>query len=158
MTIVPLSEENVQLFSQTAAKILPEAWSFETYQKQLQELEKDWAVIKEEIKEVRKSNGKAAGFISVWCVCGEAEINNIGVLEKFRRMGIAKALFDSAYNAAKAEKWYLEVRESNLGAISFYEKLGFERVGMRKNFYTAPTENAVLMALQPTENGEINDI
>ena len=40
-------------------------------------------------------------------------------------MGIAKALFDSAYNAAKAEKWYLEVRESNLGAISFYEKLGF---------------------------------
>ena len=101
---------------------------------------------------------EAAGFISVWCVCGEAEINNIGVLEKFRRMGIAKALFDSAYNAAKAEKWYLEVRESNLGAISFYEKQGFERVGMRKNFYTAPTENAVLMALQPTENGEINDI
>ena len=103
-------------------------------------------------------NGEAAGFISVWCVCGEAEINNIGVLEKFRRMGIAKALFDSAYNAAKAEKWYLEVRESNLVAIQFYEKLGFERVGMRKNFYTAPTENAVLMALQPTENGEINDI
>ena len=50
------------------------------------------------------------------------------------------------------------MRESNLGAISFYEKLGFERVGMRKNFYTAPMENAVLMALQPTENGEINDI
>lgn len=74
-------------------------------------------------------------------MCGasaeNAEINNIGVVEKFRRMGIAKALFDSAYNAAKAEKWYLEVRESNLGAISFYEKLGFERVGMRKNFYTA---------------------
>ena len=40
MTIVPLSEKNVQLFSQTAAKILSEAWSFETYQKQLQELEK----------------------------------------------------------------------------------------------------------------------
>ena len=68
------------------------------------------------------------------------------------------SIFDSAYNAAKAEKWYLEVRESNLWAIQFYEKLGFERVGMRKIFYTAPTENAVLMALQPTENGEINDI
>lgn len=69
-----------------------------------------------------------------------------------------KPFLTAAYNAAKAEKWYLEVRESNLGAISFYEKLGFERVGIRKNFYTAPTENAVLMALQPTENGEINDI
>ena len=150
VTIVPLSEENVQLFSQTAAKILPEAWSFETYKKQLSN--------PDDISFLALSNGEAAGFISVWCVCGEAEINNIGVLEKFRRMGIAKALFDSAYNAAKAEKWYLEVRESNLGAIQFYEKLGFERVGMRKNFYTAPTENAVLMALQPTENGEINDI
>lgn len=150
VTIVPLSEENVQLFSQTAAKILPEAWSFETYQKQLSN--------PDDISFLALCDGEAAGFISVWFVCGEAEINNIGVLEKFRRMGIAKALFDSAYNAAKAEKWYLEVRESNLGAISFYEKLGFERVGMRKNFYTAPTENAVLMALQPTENGEINDI
>ena len=122
MTIVPLSEENVQLFSQTAAKILPEAWSFETYKKQLSN--------PDDISFLALCNGEAAGFISVWCVCGEAEINNIGVLEKFRRMGIAKALFDSAYNAAKAEKWYLEVRESNLGAISFYEKLGFERVGM----------------------------
>ena len=150
VTIVPLSEENVQLFSQTAAKILSEAWSLETYKKHLSN--------PDDISFLALFNGEAAGFISVWCVCGEAEINNIGVVEKFRRMGIAKALFDSAYNAAKAEKWYLEVRESNLGAISFYEKLGFERVGMRKNFYTAPTENAVLMALQPTENGEINDI
>ena len=139
MTIVPLSEENVQLFSQTAAKILPEAWSFETYKKQLSN--------PDDISFLALCNGEAAGFI-----------NNIGVLEKFRRMGIAKALFDSAYNAAKAEKWYLEVRESNFGAIRFYEKQGFERVGMRKDFYTAPTENAVLMALQSTENGEINDI
>ena len=103
MTIVPLSEENVQLFSQTAAKILPEAWSFETYKKQLSN--------PDDISFLALCNGEAAGFISVWCVCGEAEINNIGVLEKFRRMGIAKALFDSAYNAAKAEKWYLEVRD-----------------------------------------------
>ena len=117
VTIVPLSEENVQLFSQTAAKILPEAWSFETYKKQLSN--------PDDISFLALCNGEAAGFISVLCICGEAEINNIGVLEKFRRMGIAKALFDSAYNAAKAEKWYLEVRESNLGAISFYEKLVF---------------------------------
>ena len=96
MTIVPLSEENVQLFSQTAAKILPEAWSFETYKKQLSN--------PDDISFLALCNGEAAGFISVWCVCGEAEINNIGVLEKFRRMGIAKALFDSAYNV---QMWLL---------------------------------------------------
>lgn len=51
----------------------------------------------------------------MWCVCGEAEINNIGVLEKFRRMGIAKALFDSAYNAAKAENGILKCGSQTLG-------------------------------------------
>ena len=128
---------------------MPEAWSFETYQKQLSN--------PDDISFLAICNGEAAGFISVWCVCGEAEINNMAFW-KVPQNGHCKSPFDSAYNAAKAEKWYLEVRESNLVAISFYEKLGFERVGMRKNFYTAPTENAVLMALQPTENGEINDI
>ena len=39
----------------------------------------------------------------------------------------------------------LEVRESNASAIALYEKCGFEQVGMRKNFYAKPTENAVLM-------------
>ena len=137
MTIVPLSEENVQLFSQTAVKILPEAWSFETYKKQLSN--------PDDISFLAFCNGEAAGFISVWCVCGEAEINNIGVVEKFRRMGIAKALFDSAYNAAKAEKWYLEVRESNQGAIKFYEKLGFEVIGRREKYYIDNGEDALLM-------------
>lgn len=107
VTIVPLSEENVQLFSQTAAKILSEAWSFETYKKQLSN--------PDDISFLALCNGEAAGFISVWCVCGEAEINNIGVLEKFRRMGIAKALFDSAYNAAKAENGILKCGSQTLG-------------------------------------------
>ena len=42
----------------------------------------------------------------------------------------------------------LEVRESNLAAISLYEKHGFERVGLRKNFYEQPRENAVLYTKQ----------
>lgn len=63
VTIVPLSEENVQLFSQTAAKILSEAWSFETYKKQLSN--------PDDISFLALFNGEAAGFISVWCVCGE---------------------------------------------------------------------------------------
>ena len=39
----------------------------------------------------------------------------------------------------------LEVRESNCKAISLYDKLNFEKVGLRKNYYKNPTENAVLM-------------
>ena len=50
----------------------------------------------------------------------------------------------SASSEANCEFITLEVRESNLGAISLYEKAGFEKVGVRKNFYSHPTENAVL--------------
>ena len=101
--------DNVELFARTAANILPEAWSVETYKKQVQN--------PDDISFLALCDGEAAGFISVWCVCGEAEINNIGVLEKFRRIGIAGKLFERAFAAAKAEKWYLEVRESNLSLI-----------------------------------------
>lgn len=147
--IVTLDKNNAADYAKIAAEILPEAWSLETYLKQVDNPD-DYSFF-------ALCNGEAAGFISVWCVCGEAEINNIGVVDKFRRLGIAKALFDRAYNAAKAEKWYLEVRSSNSAAISFYEKLGFEQVGLRKNFYTSPTENAILMALEPNSYNNKDD-
>lgn len=147
--IVTLDKNNAADYAKIAAEILPEAWSLETYLKQVDNPD-DYSFF-------ALCNGEAAGFISVWCVCGEAEINNIGVVDKFRRLGIAKALFDRAYNAAKAEKWYLEVRSSNSTAISFYEKLGFEQVGLRKNFYTSPTENAILMALEPNSYNNKDD-
>ena len=111
MTIVPLSEENVQLFSQTAAKILPEAWSFETYKKQLSN--------PDDISFLALCNGEAAGFISLWCVCGEAEINNIGVLEKFRRMGIAKALLTAHTMPQRLKNGILKCGSQTLGLYNF---------------------------------------
>ncbi len=39
----------------------------------------------------------------------------------------------------------LEVRKSNAPAINLYQKMGFENVGIRPRFYTAPDEDAVIM-------------
>lgn len=90
--------------------------------------------------------GEEAGFLSVWEVCGEVNINNIAVSGKHRRKGIAKALlekmlgeFEGAYSVT------LEVRKSNFAAIALYERFGFEKAGQRKNFYSQPTEDAILM-------------
>lgn len=92
--------------------------------------------------------GEIAGYVGAHNVLGEVYITNVAVFEKFRRKGVAKKLIDALLKTAKAENGNfvtLEVRESNIPAVSLYEKCGFEKVGERKNFYEKPRENAVLM-------------
>ncbi len=92
--------------------------------------------------------GEIAGYVGAHNVLGEVYITNVAVFEKFRRKGVAKKLIDALLKTAKAENGNfvtLEVRKSNIPAVSLYEKCGFEKVGERKNFYEKPRENAVLM-------------
>ena len=88
-----------------------------------------------------------AGYIGVQEICGEAYITNVAVFGKHRKSGIGRALLDEACKGAKGrgcEFITLEVRESNLPAIRLYESEGFEKVGLRKNFYSSPTENGLI--------------
>lgn len=90
---------------------------------------------------------EVAGYIGVQEICGEAYITNVAVFDKYRKLGIGRALLRAACDGAKnrnCEFITLEVRESNLPAIALYESEGFERAGVRKNFYSAPTENGVI--------------
>ncbi len=87
------------------------------------------------------------GYIGVQEICGEAYITNVAVFSEFRKSGIGRALLNAAADGAKSrgcEFITLEVRESNLPAIRLYESEGFEKVGVRKNFYSAPTENGII--------------
>lgn len=88
-----------------------------------------------------------AGYIGVQEICGEAYITNVAVFGKYRKYGIGRALLKAACDGAKSrscEFITLEVRESNIPAITLYESEGFEKAGVRKNFYSAPTENGVI--------------
>lgn len=80
----------------------------------------------------------------------DAEIYNIAVRPVRQRQGHGQKLFDGFADAARkmlvANIW-LEVRESNLRAIRFYEKNGFNYVQSRPSFYENPRENALLMKL-----------
>lgn len=87
------------------------------------------------------------GYIGVQEICGEAYITNVAVFGKYRKNGIGRALLNAACNGAKGrgcEFITLEVRESNISAIKLYESEGFEKAGIRKNFYSAPTENGII--------------
>lgn len=99
-------------------------------------------------------DGQAAGFLSVWEVLGEVSINNIAVLQQHRRKGVARALLERMLtDLCSADSVTLEVRRSNAAAIALYQGFGFERVGERKNFYSQPTEDALLMT--KSLNGEV---
>lgn len=91
-----------------------------------------------------KSDGKDVGFITVLIFLDCCDLLDIAVDENYRRQGIGKALFEKMLELTKVTTVTLEVRESNSGAREFYERLSFKKISVRKNYYTAPTEDAVI--------------
>lgn len=78
----------------------------------------------------------------------EGQILNLAVDPAYRRRGYAKAILSALEADARAHgalSLFLEVRESNLPAISLYQSYGFSIVGKRPNFYRAPTETALIL-------------
>ena len=97
---------------------------------------------------VAEQNGQVLGYAGMQCVMGECYINNIAVFPQFRGMGIGTRLVQMLMEQAMQRNGVfisLEVRVSNQQAISIYRKLGFHEVGCRKNFYTAPVEDGLIM-------------
>ncbi|MBR6398657.1 MAG: ribosomal protein S18-alanine N-acetyltransferase [Lachnospiraceae bacterium] len=91
------------------------------------------------------------GYVGLLMVPYEADVLNITVSGKVRNRGIGTRLMREILERAKkygVTDIHLEVRESNEAAIHLYEKLGFLRDGIRKNYYTAPVENAVTMTVR----------
>jgi ribosomal-protein-alanine N-acetyltransferase len=98
----------------------------------------------------KDENKEIIGYICGWKLLDEFTITNIGITANFQRMGfgaklvkfiISKLLYERCF------KFTLEVRESNQKAIALYEKIGFEQIGLRGNYYRDPVENAVIMRL-----------
>ena len=88
------------------------------------------------------------GYCGMHFAAGECYMDNVAVSPEHRREGIGERLISALIEAAKekgGEFLSLEVRPSNLGAVALYEKLGFQQAGRRKDFYTAPREDALLL-------------
>ena len=87
------------------------------------------------------------GFITGVYLLDMADIYSVAVSAEYRGKGIGKRLLEEFFNQLPEDvkNVCLEVRESNIPAIKLYEKTGFQSVGLRKNFYQDPRENAVLM-------------
>lgn len=88
-----------------------------------------------------------AALLSGYTAVGEADITSVAVAPEYRRRGLALRLMERFEELLPedTESIFLEVRESNAAAIALYEKCGFLRLSVRKNFYSSPRENAVVM-------------
>ena len=96
-------------------------------------------------------SGTVLGYASLQTVLDEGYLNNLAVLPAHRRRGIASALLGELrrYGEERGLAFLtLEVRASNAPAIALYAKHGYVQAGRRKNYYTHPREDAILMTLE----------
>lgn len=138
--IVTMTEAYVAQIAQIEKLCFSDPWSENSISSELNSRISLWLVALD--------GNSVAGYIGSQSVLDEADMMNVAVHPDYRRQGIGEKLV-LALAQALTEKGIrglmLEVRESNVPAIALYEKLGFRQVGLRKNYYRAPKENALIM-------------
>ncbi len=98
-------------------------------------------------------NGVIHGYGVMSVAAGESHILNLSVNPESQRQGIGTKLLKHFLQLAcrhNADAVMLEVRPSNTAALKLYEKLGFNEIGVRRNYYPAEggqREDALLLAL-----------
>ncbi|MBS5989441.1 ribosomal protein S18-alanine N-acetyltransferase [Anaerococcus hydrogenalis] len=97
---------------------------------------------------VYEKNGETVGFYIISKILDEVEIYTIAVDELHRGQKIASNMLEHLINFSKemkVSKIWLEVSTKNMPAINLYEKFGFEKIRLRKNYYSLTNEDAYIM-------------
>ncbi|MBQ6230833.1 MAG: GNAT family N-acetyltransferase [Eubacterium sp.] len=95
--------------------------------------------------EAGDGEGNIAGYI-IYSESDVFELQRIAVRESERRKGLADRLMKALLEAVDG-RVILEVRSKNVPAIGLYNKYGFNKIGVRKEYYSDPVDDAVIMEL-----------
>lgn len=138
--ILELKSEDVLMVAEIEKECFSKPWSEEAIK----------AAINDDLSHfiVAKIGNEVVGYGGMYSVMGEGYIYNIAVKRKYRKFGIGTNIVNELVNYSKNKNLKflsLEVRKSNTPAINLYSNCGFEKVGNRKNFYTNPLEDAIIM-------------
>lgn len=138
-----MTQAHVSQVAQLEALCFADPWSEKSVASELENKLSLWLVALEE--------DRVAGYVGSQTVLGETDMMNVAVHPDFRRRGIAEGLILALVEELKAQDSHsltLEVRSSNAPAQALYEKLGFAQVGLRKNYYRNPKEDAYILRKQ----------
>lgn len=140
--LFPLELQYCEEVAEISKSCLPETWSYASICDVLKYDNNIYCVAKDMRADM------VVGFAGIMIVADEAELLNIAVSSDYRRCGIAKRLLEHLLAQARQHESYrmlLEVRESNIGAKELYMQMGFSQLGIRKNYYSHPVEDAIIM-------------
>ncbi len=146
MIIRKMTDEDLSEVCAIEQETFSDPWSEEDFCDSMKEPNNAYLVVEIE--------GRIAGYCGYWGICEEGYIYNVAVKKEYRRLHIGQQMMKALLKDAESRgvtSLTLEVRISNEAAILLYEGLGFERVGVRKDFYSKPKEAAVIMWLKPIQ-------
>ena len=140
LLIKPLTEENVDAVCVLEEEAFSMPWHRESFLEMI--LNKDACYL------VGIMEGEVVASCGLRNIVGDGEITNVVTKASERGKGIGKQMLLRLMEEGVkmgVEAFTLEVRVSNYGAIHLYEKLGFHKEGIRKNFYEKPREDGLIM-------------
>lgn len=135
-----MTQKDVAAVAALEAESFSRPWSCNAFEKTLSD--ENYIVLTAKASEV------LLGYCVLLCAGEEADITNVCTMPQARGKGVATALLTELLEQGNAQgvvEYFLEVREGNVPARALYTKLGFEEIGLRKNYYEEPKEHAVLM-------------
>jgi len=144
-----MQQADIAKIMQIENAIYPFPWTAGNFRDSLQAGYAGWVV------QDRRCGGPQiapiVGYAMVMHVLDEAHLMNLSVAAEFQRLGLGRWLLSWLGRAALqrgAVGMFLEVRPSNLIALALYEKAGFQRIGLRRQYYPAGAngrEDAIVM-------------
>ncbi len=148
MILRPLERKDIEQFYDNEKEIFGsyESWSFKICENEILNKDRYYVGIFKDDELI------AWGGISLFM---DSDLMTIAVKNNYRKMGYCSKILDNIIGKAMEKKLrniFLEVRENNINAIRLYEKHGFHKISIRKNYYKNPLENAIIM------KKSINDI
>ncbi len=141
--LVPMDKSHLSAIAEIEKECFSSPWTVPMLEEEMDNLCASFIV-------AEGADGAVLGYAGLHVAVDEGYIDNIAVREEYRRQGVGEALLGAFLRFGKEHLAFLtlEVRPSNAPAIQFYLKHGFVQVGRRKNYYSAPQEDAILMTLE----------
>ena len=140
MIYTEMKAEHVPQVARLEKLCFADPWSEMSIASELQNIWAYWLVAMQD--------DMVVGYIGSQSTIDETDVMNVAVHPDWRRQGIAEQLIENLIEELKergSHALMLEVRASNAPAISLYEKMGFRQVGLRKNYYRKPKEDALIL-------------